>query len=158
MKSVLLAFLSVATLVSLPAIAQAGGGHDNGGSNGGGTKGSGTVRIRNNSGSTILAVLADTDNPQDALQELLSEGQSGGSISEADVRIAAAEDGSRVVRISRNQTGTIAGLAAGDYVLTIADLTSGNVGGGFVNETSSSISVGRNQTRTITVGSGGTLP
>ncbi len=141
MKAVLLPLLAAVALVVSPAVAMAGGG----------TKGAGTVRIRNNSGDTIIAIVARSNNPLTNLSNLLN---SPGTVTEANVRVAAARDGARVVVVNDGNTGTVAGLQQGANTVTVADITAGNVGGGFV-ETSGNINVNRGQTVTATVGPGG---
>jgi hypothetical protein len=143
MKAAFFSLLAAVALVAAPAVLQAGGG----------TKATGTIRVQNDSGETILVVVARSNNPLTNLNNLLS---GGGTATQAQVRAAAAADGARVVVVNDGNVGTIAGLQAGAYTVTAAEVTAGTVGGGFL-ETAGPVNLGRGQRATLTVEAGGTI-
>ncbi len=142
MKTILLALTVAVALVAAPAVARAGGG----------SKSSGTVKVQNQSGSTVMVILANQNNSLTNLNNLLTNGGTGtgGTVTEANVRQAAAADNARVITVANGNTGTFTGLQAGTYQVIAADVDAGSVGGGFASQLGT-VKVNKGQTATITI-------
>ena len=140
MRTVVLAlFAAVALIAAAPSVASAGGG----------SKPNSIVKVKNNSGSKILVVLAQDGNDLSNLNDLFDNATSAPSI--GDVNAAAAQDGAKTITVNNKATGQFTGLQAGTYNLIVANVASDGVGAGFVNQLDP-VTVQKGKTVTVTVG------
>lgn len=142
MRTAVLALFAAVALFAAPTVASAGGG----------SKPNSIIKVKNNSGGTILVILADQKNSLTNLDKLFSDAQSNEEApSVSEVQSAAAKDGAKVITVNNKATGTFAGLQAGTYQLIVADVDDGAVGADFVNQLPNS-TVAKGKTVTVTVG------
>lgn len=145
MRTILLALIAVVTLVAAPSVAMAGGG-------GGGTKPTAIVKIKNNSGGQIVAVLAPAGNSLSNIQSLFS---GSAPVTIAQVEAAAKADGALLIKVSANNSKQFPAVQAGGQQLIVADITGGNVGNNLIG--SANVTAVKNKTVTKTVAANGAI-